>query len=271
MKLSIFYQHITSAAQMHGISEEAVLKKAYAMGYRGLECEYSLFKDCKKEFKDRADSIGFEIASVPYYGYFNDGFDRAEIKNVIDDILYMGCKKILSIPGLIDPDSKTYQEELKNIKEGLSALCEIAHEKGVLVSIEEYDNIEAPFRTISEVSEFLSETKHLKFNLDTGNFYAFDEDVFSAIDAFKDKICHVHLKNRRVEPLSGDEAFQLTSKGQKIYPTPIGQGQIDMEKVLNVLREISYDGYCTVEHFGEVDQLLYMEKSANWAKNYINP
>ncbi len=270
MKLSIFYQHITSASEMHGISEEDVLKKAYDMGYRGLECEYSLFKDCKKDFKDMVKRTGFEIVSVPYYGYFNDGFDTKEIENVIDDILYMGCKKILSIPGLIALDSPTYKKELQNIKAGLSALCEIANKRGLEVSIEEYDNVEAPFGRMSEIKDFLDTTNGLKFNLDTGNFYPYDEDVFTAIDMFKEKICHVHLKNRRIEPLCESETFQLTSSGQKMYPSPIGQGQIDMKKIIEVLREISYDDYCTVEHFGEVDQLLYMEKSAQWAKDYIN-
>ncbi len=264
MKLSIFYQHITQAAQTHNLSEEEVLKKAYDMGYRGLECEYSLFKDDREAFKKIANDCGFSIVSVPYYGEFNVGIDRDKIEKAVDDVIFMGCKNILSIPGLIDPKSKTYEKELDDIKYGLELLCKIANKKGVTVAMEEYDNIEAPFGTICQVKDFLDSTKHLKFNLDTGNFYTFGEDVFDAIEIFEEKISHVHLKNRRVEPLFEGEEYQLTSKGQKIYPTPVGVGQIDMKAILDKLVDISYDGYFTVEHFGEVDQLDYMEKSAKW-------
>lgn len=110
---------------------------------------------------------------------------------------------------------------------------------------------------------------HLRFTFDSGNFKYCLENELEAFDALKNRIVHVHLKDRSFDAKKG-EKYQLTIDKKKMYPSPVGYGCIAMKEILHNLSAIGYDDFVTIEHFGVKDQLKCMELSAKWVSEHLN-
>jgi sugar phosphate isomerase/epimerase len=54
-----------------------------------------------------------------------------------------------------------------------------------------------------------------------------------------------------------------------MYSSPVGYGCIKMKEIIQLLKEMDYKGTLAIEHFGALDQLGYMNKSADWIKSQI--
>lgn len=85
--------------------------------------------------------------------------------------------------------------------------------------------------------------------LDTGHMYYSKMDPVENLRKYKDKIDYVHFKD--VNRVRYDEAmnkkirfFEACGEG---VMCPIGDGDIDYTAVNNVLKEINYNGYITIE------------------------
>ena len=55
-----------------------------------------------------------------------------------------------------------------------------------------------------------------------------------------------------------------------MYPCEAGSGYIGVEALVKRLIADGYTGDFSVEHFGAVDQTLYMRKSAENVKKWLN-
>lgn len=84
-------------------------------------------------------------------------------------------------------------------------------------------------------------------NFDSGNYFIAGEDCLEALNIFRDRIAHVHLKDRVTE---ADFACPA-----------IGSGCIPEAEVIHALLDSGYDGWFTVEHFGAEDMLTAARKS----------
>jgi sugar phosphate isomerase/epimerase len=67
----------------------------------------------------------------------------------------------------------------------------------IAVSMEDFDGLEAPYCTIAGLNDFLTDVPGLACSFDTGNFIMYQENELEAFQLFRDKICTVHLKDRR--------------------------------------------------------------------------
>ena len=76
---------------------------------------------------------------------------------------------------------------------------------------------------------------------DTGNYLYCGEDVLPALEHFRDRIGHVHLKDRRAK---SDAAS-----------VPVGAGIVPVDEVVAKLLESGYDGWFTVEQYGSAQML----------------
>ncbi|MNW21727.1 hypothetical protein D3C71_2228040 [compost metagenome] len=55
--------------------------------------------------------------------------------------------------------------------------------------------------------------------------------------------------------------------GARLFPSPAGYGFIPIEEILTRLKASGYDDTLAIEHFDAVDQLGYMEQSAEWLRS----
>ena len=285
---STFYEHVREAAAQTGKSIDEILKTIRKAGIRGLEVEYRGQKDLE-EILAGALKNDIEVASV--YQFLELGTDyEGSLKkgrDMMDDLSKKGIKRAMIIPGFLTKEqsrslnklSDSYEktaEYMENLPEtalmakGLINLTEYAGEKGITVSLEDFDGFTSPIARANQLKWFFTKVSNLKHTFDMGNYAFSNENAEAALEEFKDIICHVHCKDRgeevetdksiREDVCIADGLEMKYRRGMK--PVPVGEGYIPIAKMLKVLIKRGYKGYLALEHFGAGDQLDFMVRSA---------
>ena len=151
------------------------------------------------------------------------------------------------------------------------------------VVIEDFDDRNSPIACVSGMKWFAEQVPGLCFTFDTGNFIIHGEDIFAAWEELKDKVVHVHCKDRKIsaekllkvqktessEPLQVQE--NATPDIKECYlPAAVGEGCIPIKELVYKMKEYGYRGYLAIEHFDAADQEAYMQKSAANLQEYCS-
>ena len=114
--------------------------------------------------------------------------------------------------------------------------------------------------TESEIDYMMEhvDTRHLRLTLDTAHTSIAGMDAVKAFDKYGDLISYVHLKD-----LNPDEHFDDDWPLHRLHA--LGQGTVDFQGVLRVLRKHGYDGVLCVE----ADYpLICNYETAQYCRNY---
>lgn len=125
------------------------------------------------------------------------------------------------------------KEGLDLFKQGLNEVLPVAEENEVKILIEP-----EPYLLIENSSQFLNfiskfETKNLGLNFDVGHFYCVGQNPAELIKDLSDYIYHIHL-----------EDIPKSKIHKHLIP---GKGAINFNSIFDVIKEINYKGYITVE------------------------
>ena len=274
-KINIFYEHIMEAQTQNNdnIPLEKLLEKVKSMGIVGLECDLWRLADMKNT-KALFDSCGLSVSSV--YNMFDFGHEEhntceQKYRKHLETAAYFGADKVLAVAGFINADDNADLIRGKMCEE-LDRMCEAAKEYGITVTLEDFDDINAPFCTTDGLAYFMENVKGLGFTFDTGNFAYCMEDAGTAYSRLKKYVSHVHLKDRSYDEKRSDKngtngKAQLS--GKIMYPCEVGSGFIGIEGLMAQLLKDGYSGSFSIEHFGASDQLEYMKRSAENVKKYL--
>ena len=104
--------------------------------------------------------------------------------------------------------------------------------------------VEAPW----EIARVL-EVSDVRLCLDTGHFLIGGGDPVEALAQWGNRINHVHLKDARRDRMAavvadGDPVESVWSR--EVFP-PLGEGDLDVDGVLDALRRLDYAGWLVVE------------------------
>ena len=273
MKLSTFDIHVLEGAKQLGISFDEAIERVKNMGYTGFDIGYkqNWIPISTEEMVEKAHAHGMKVANFFVNADFAHEYNREWFEECIDYISKSDTNLLQLTPGLIKPEDDK-DEALKKMIFAQREVTEMGKEKGVIVTIEDFDHIDSPINSIEGVKYFFDEIPDLQFTFDAGNFFLMEEDCLEALKLFKGRLKHVHLKDRALAPLNSDELDKETYTGKKMYACPVGCGVIDMAKCISMIKNTGYDGWLTVEHFMAKNQLDYIEKSAEFVKNlWTNP
>jgi len=119
---------------------------------------------------------------------------------------------------------------------------------GVTVTIEDFENGSSPLSGVQEMLWYLEKIPGLMCTFDTGNFITHGEDLFEAWEALKDRVVHVHCKDR----------------GEGVVS--FGGGQLPCAEILRKMKADGYGSYGAIEHYGAADQLSCLLRSAGFIK-----
>ncbi len=266
MRLSVFYEHIFEAAQQSGRSVEDVLKHAKVCGIDLLECDLWRLSD-REEQKALFESCGMGVSCI--YAQFDFLHDSPEMSKrkcheLLSTAQYFGAKNVLCIPGFYD-DRGGREAQTELFVKGISRMCEIAKEYGVTVTIEDFDDKDSPCCKMNDIRYLLDNCEGLRYTFDTGNFRYCLEEAGEAYSLLKDKVSHVHLKDRSYDIAranAGNTNGKADLSGAVMYPSEVCEGVIGIRELIKDLVADGYDGVLAIEHFGAADQLSYMKKSA---------
>ena len=148
------------------------------------------------------------------------------------------------------------EEEKEKSRKHIEAAAETGwgKEKGVEVTIEDFDDYTSPLSRNRGIRWFLDNVPDLGFTFDMGNFAFMQEDIWQAWELLADRIRHIHCKDR--------------CRG--LEPAPAGKGDIPMRELLEKLKETGYEGWLAAEHFGAPDQEAFLLESAGFLVKNLN-
>ena len=266
MKLAVFYDHVLRAAEQMGVSIEQALQTVRGMGYTMLEADLDHF-DADPALMEKLRAAGFGIANICCFLHFERDDEYARGQRLIDTALRGGAERIMPIPGLFSAENDA--AELDRMTASMASLVERAQKAGLDITIEDYDNARSPIHSTRGMLHFLSDQPALGVSFDTGNFRFAAEDVLDAFEKLKDRIRHVHVKDRALKNMAG-ESNKLALDGTKLYPCAVGEGVLPLETVFNRLKGLQYNRVLTVEHFDGDDQMRLMAQSAAYMQQHFS-
>ncbi len=231
-----------------GWSLEKVINSAVRYGYEGVELRgISGELDIRKlpEFspddiartRSMFEDAGIEIVSVDSSASFSHREEeklQAAIEEARDYIILakqLGAPMVRVFGGQI-PDEVTFGAGTNQLVHYLSQSGDFARETGVILALETHDS----FLTGKAVSAVMKKTNHdsVKVIWDISNCFRAGEPIEDTAELLAPYIIHVHVKDSNL--VDGEEKL-----------TYIGEGDIPLQKVLRILRDMGYDGWLSYE------------------------
>ncbi len=282
MKISTFYNHILQAGEQTKESIPALLEQAKVYGIQGLEIHYGDLVRDKEWLMPLLGQLQMEISCIFETYDFMHTEDAALAYAQIDLAKQCGAGRVLIIPGFLEldeieplhrlhtskEDTFAWMEQNESIQKSVHALQQLvayANTKGVMVTLEDYDDNKAPYSRMYQLLYYMEKVPGLCYTLDMGNFAYADEDVARAYEVLQNFIVHVHCKDRGTEP-DGNPDWQYR-KGLATVPT--GGGYLPVAPLIRRLKEDDYKGYLAIEHFDAPDQTAFLEQSASFLREFL--
>lgn len=279
MKLSIFYDHILEGADQSKKKAGEILKLCKSWGIDGLEVNFSHFRDHFEEITGDLTEAGMEVSCLYEFYEFGTNPDPAKAREHLEMARRVGAEKVLVIPGTLSKeeaeelnrhgdsrretsDYMDRNQKIQNMRQALAGMVEYGRTLGVTVTLEDFDGPVQPFARTYQLLWFMEHVPGLRFTLDTGNFAYSDEDVTKAYEVLKEYIVHVHCKDRA----DGGEVHRF-SRG--LGAAAVGSGYLPIGSLVEKMRKQGYDGFLAIEHYGADDQVEYMQRSAEYLRQYI--
>lgn len=267
MKISVFAEHLFEAAEQEKLSFPEVLDKVKDMGISGVELDYSrLEKDDALPCLFREH--GLDIACVYVFLDFAHSDDMRYAEKVAKTLEKHNIKRLMGIPGFVyeNDDTDLCVHRMYDCMNKLSELCS---KSGIALCLEDFDDKPAVFSTTKGLCGFIDNVKDLGCAFDTGNFIYSCENALDAFEKLKDKVVHLHCKDRSYTEKTSEEP-KIALDGKTLYSSPVGYGEMPIEKIVKDLLKSEYNGYFAIEHFGSKHQLYDIEKSADKLKEWYN-
>lgn len=267
MKISVFAEHLFEAAEQEKLPFTEILKKVKAMGISAVELDYA-----RLEQDDTLPLVfrqhGLDIACVYVFLDFSHSNDMSYAESVVKTLDKHNIRKLMGIAGFVyeNDNAASSTERMYSGMNKLSLLCEQAE---ITLCLEDFDDKTAVFSTTDGLLGFMDNVTKLGCAFDTGNFIYSGENALEAFGKLKDRIVHLHCKDRSYAPKKGEEP-KITLNGKALYSSPVGYGEMPIETIAKELLKAGYNGYFAIEHFGSQHQLSDIKKSAEKLKEWYN-
>ena len=282
MKISVFFDHILQAVDQTGKSLPEILRKVRENGIEAVEIHLAYLCE-HEEVMEQLERADLQISCIYEFYEMNKRAQEELAGKHIEMAVRVKAPNILVVPGFLpEPEARRMQECKDNrdamtafmdnnegigrmIRE-MSSICKMGTENGIRVTIEDFDDFKSPVSCINGIQYFLEHVPDLKYTLDMGNFAYSDEDVSEAWEVLKEKVVHVHCKDRGAV----GETEHVTNKiNRGLRTVAVGEGYMPIRELLEKIRSTGYDGYLAIEHFDAPDQESCMERSATFLKGVL--
>lgn len=208
-------------------------------------------------YKDFIESRGLRISGVSAHApLMRPDVGVPFLRRAIRFAYQLGAPVVNTDEG-IRPKWMSEEEAFQIMKYSLRVVLQTAERYGIYIGIEPHNEFTTNPKTMERILE-LVDSPFLRVNFDTGNSYLSGHDPYEALKAVAHKVVHVHAK---------DIGGTLLDEKGKVYGTPVGvacgEGVIDWERVMLILKEAGYKGVLSVE-CGTEEQA---QKSLEYLKN----
>lgn len=218
----------------------------------------SMLEENKLEISNLNAFTLFALGDTYHPSWIEKNQDKREarINHTIDCInlaYQLGVKNISVEPGgpLLPSENLSKEKALQFFRQGIESVLPVAEKKQIKILIEP-----EPGLLIENSRQFLEfmknfDSKYLRLNFDIGHFYCVNEDPSTLISDLREYIEHFHMAD---------------IKDRVHYHLIPGLGTIDFKQVFKAIKDISFDGYITVELYPYKDKPL---EAATTSFNYL--
>ncbi len=264
------------------LSHFDTIAKAHEMGFTAIEftdLPGETFEDRKEyaaKLRAEADRLGMVINAYAISAnlYQNDpAADAAEIARVKQQV---DIAAILGAPVMRHDvcyhiyktgNGRSFGLMLPTIAKAILEITEYAQSKGVKTCVENHGYIAQDSYRMEQLFNMVN---HENFGLlvDIGNFCCADEDNVTAVSRVAPYAIHAHAKDMhlRKEPGPG---FGQTRGCNYFKGAILGEGDVDVERCIAILKRAGYDGYLSIEFEGSEDCIEGIAKGLAYLKTLI--
>ncbi len=253
MKRAITIYSVNNCFEEEKMDISGFLKFASEAGAEAIDVGY-YWKDEAEEIRKLPEWLKKYSLKLGAYICRND-FNSAEpadierqcniVRHAIDNASLLGIKFVrVFITWFIF--EKTYWDIKPWLIPVLENLTAYAENRGVVLAIENHGYIGNASDELLDVLKEVS-SENLRILLDFGNFLLVGEDPLDGVRALAPFTVHVHIKDFRILPPDGPPQELFTKDGRYLVPTVVGEGDLDIEGSLRILKEAGYDGYLSIE------------------------
>ena len=155
----------------------------------------------------------------------------------------------LAQSGRVDPTSGLKEHEWRNLTSGLDQIGNRLRGEGVKVVF--HNHVGTYVETEAETARLLEETKpeYVGWCFDSGHIAYGGADVFRLLTKYGSRVRHAHLKDVHAEVLNEARArrWNLADALKAFIFSPLGEGNLDLRRVLELLRDQGYNDWLVVE------------------------
>jgi sugar phosphate isomerase/epimerase len=228
----------------------------------GVELLDYFWKDKKTELPQVKKQIADAGLQLAVYSIGND-FIQADaaarakeldgVKNGVDTAKELGVNLVRVFSGS-HKEGFTFEDSLGWIIDGLSAGAEYAQQHGVTLALENHGLMAGRSDQVRDIITKVN-SPALRANLDTGNFLLVGQNPTDAALELAPLVALVHLKDfRQARP---DETIHVYKglDGVGYTGTVTGEGNVDLPRIVSILRDAGYTGWLSLEYEGGLDPL----------------
>lgn len=262
MKLSVSMWSVVHNVRTGQIDLPGFIDFVADQGAAGVELLDFFWRDESSEIpqvKQRTKDAGLEIA---VYSVGNDFFhpDAKERKQQLTEM-----KHAVNVANALEVNlmrvfsgnhKKGYDLEdgMDWIIEGLSESADYAQEHGVTLALENHGLMAGRSDQVRHIIDIV-DSPALRANLDTGNFLLVGQNPTDAARNLADMVALVHLKDFARAPKDQAEHVYYGLDKLAYTGTVVGDGEVDLAAILDILRDAGYDGWLSLEYEGAPDPL----------------
>ncbi len=132
--------------------------------------------------------------------------------------------------------------------DALPLMVKLTGEYGIPIAIHNHGPGDKLYGTVELIREHLAPLPpSVGLCVDTGHFQRVGTDPLAVIGEFADRVHGLHLKDM---VLTGEK----NDKGEPLYEDAIiGKGALDLPALVRKLKDIGFDGYCSLEYESDPD------------------
>ena len=181
----------------------------------------------------------------------------ARVKLHVDLVDRLGMKHMRhDVTAFTIPQEKMtiewFEDHLHLMVRGSQLIADYAAQYGITTTIENHgfsvQSSDRVQRVLHEVAR-----PNFKTTLDIGNFMCVDENPMIGVKKNLPYASLIHFKDFYFRPYDqhpGGGDWFLTSNGNYLRGAIVGQGDIEIRKIVKLIKESGYDGYITIEFEG---------------------
>ncbi len=250
---------------------------AVRLGYTGMEfinLDYPAFSkagedtgELARRLRAHCEERGLPVVAYAFSGNYlsgNPGEVLEKHKRHIELASLLGTTLVRQDTGYALPAHPGYswREAMRDVVPYIREVCDIAAERGIIVTIENHGNV---FQDGYRVEELIRAVGRENYGwlFDLGNMESAGDSADIVLSRYAlPYLRHVHVKDNLKKPgdVIAPEGFSLSRRGEYKRATVLGHGETPIVAVVNQLKRSGYAGWYTVEFEGPEENLYALEK-----------